>query len=172
MAKSSRKRCGATGPAFVLAAGLVLAGAGSAVAVERPVDSSPPSASETLPDLVPSALAGDADAAYEIGQVYTAGGGRIEDALEAARWYLIAAQRGHARAQNDLGFLFAKGQGLPQDYVKAYALFDLAAAGFEVGRRRDQAIEMRDMMAAFMTSDERAEARRLADTWKAEAGIR
>lgn len=170
MAKTRRMRWRATAPALVLAAVMAMGAAAPGAALERPAGLSEHGDGEALSDLVPSALGGDADAAYELGRFYSDGDGRIEDVREAARWYLVAAQRGHARAQNDLGLLFAKGQGLPQDYVKAYALFDLAAASFEMGRRRDQAIEMRDMMAAFMTPDERDEAHRLAASWKAEAG--
>lgn len=169
MASSSRTL--RTIAALALGAMLVTGFATGAGALERPAGLSVRGAGSALSELVPHALAGDGNAAYELGQFYSAGVRRIEDVLEAARWYLVAAQRGHPRAQSALGLLMAKGQGLPQDYVKAYALFDLAAAGFELGRRRDQAIEMRDMMAAFMTPDERAEARRLATSWKSQAGL-
>ncbi|MFQ5468576.1 MAG: tetratricopeptide repeat protein [Kiloniellaceae bacterium] len=120
--------------------------------------------------LVPQALEGDATAAYQIAREFSDGAGRPEDLLEAARWYLRAARQGHPRAQSDLAMLLAKGRGVAQDYTRAYALFDLAAAGFEAGWRHDQAIEMRDMMAAFMSPVQRARARHLAATWKAEAG--
>lgn len=120
--------------------------------------------------LVPQALAGDATAAYQVAREFSDGARRPEDLLEAARWYLKAAQQGHVRAQNDLAMLLAKGRGVARDYTQAYALFDLAAAGFEAGWRHDQAIEMRDMMAAFMSPVQRARARHLAATWKAEAG--
>jgi len=118
---------------------------------------------------LPAALAGDATAAYAIGAAYAEGARRREDLIEAARWYLKAAQAGHPRAQNELGLLLAKGRGVAQDYVRAYALFDLAAAGFERGWRYEQAIELRDMMAAFMSPSQRRLAERLAAKWKAEA---
>lgn len=115
---------------------------------------------------LPRALEGDARAAFELGAAFAHGAGRAEDYAEAARWYRKAAERGNPRAQHDLAVLYGKGLGVPQDYVRAYVWFDLAAAGFGHGRRRERAIELRDMMAAFMTPAERAEAERLAQAWQ------
>ncbi|MGH7186993.1 MAG: tetratricopeptide repeat protein, partial [Pseudomonadota bacterium] len=109
---------------------------------------------------LPDALRGDAAAQFEVGRAFAAGAGRPEDLAEAARWYRLAAEQGSARAQHDLAVLYAKGQGVPQDYVQAYVWFDQAAARFGQGRSYDQAAEMRDMMAAFMTPEQLAEAKR------------
>ncbi len=38
---------------------------------------------------------------------------------KAAKWYRKAAERGHAGAQHDLGVLFEKGRGVPQDTMAA-----------------------------------------------------
>ena len=38
------------------------------------------------------------------------------------------AQRGNADAQNNLGTMYYNGQGVAQDYVVAYALFNLSAS--------------------------------------------
>ena len=32
---------------------------------------------------------------------------------------VLLAERGHARAQNNLGFLYQEGSGVPQDYTRA-----------------------------------------------------
>jgi TPR repeat protein len=58
--------------------------------------------------------------------------------------------------------------GVSQDYVQAYVWFDLAAARFGAGQRHDQAIEMRDMMGAFLTPEQFAEARRLSEEKQAQ----
>lgn len=117
---------------------------------------------------LPRALHGDAQAAHALGAAYASGAGRAEDYAEAARWFRKAAELGSPRARSDLAGLYAKGLGVAQDYVQAYVWFELAAAGFEHGLRRDQAIELHDMMAAFMTPDQRAEARRLVEAWRTE----
>ena len=46
------------------------------------------------------------------------GVGVAEDNIEAARWYRAAAEGGHARAQTNLGYLYAHGLGVPQDQGK------------------------------------------------------
>ena len=35
------------------------------------------------------------------------------------KWYRLAADQGYAAAQFNLGVMYAKGQGVPQDYVLA-----------------------------------------------------
>ena len=126
---------------------------------------------EAFRRFLPSALGGDATAQFEIGRTFVADALNAEDYTEAARWFRAAAEQGHPRAQSNLAVLYGKGLGVPQDYVRAYAWLDVAAAGFRYGARRDRVIEMRDMLAAFMTATQRDEARRLADAWKAK-GLR
>ncbi len=59
--------------------------------------------------------------------------------------------------------MYAKGQGVPQNYEQAYIWFDLAAS-----RAGDASIPIknRDDVAAMMTPDQIAEAQRLAREWK------
>lgn len=118
---------------------------------------------------LPAALAGDAAAQYELGRVYADGAASPEDMAEAARWYRQAASQGNVRAQQDLALLYNKGLGVPQDYVQAYVWFDLAAVRFGTGQRHDQAAEMRDMMAAFLTPEQLTEAKRLSEEWQADS---
>lgn len=160
----------------VLTAGLILAavqwGFGGALRA-APSGEVPAQAYETKADafrrLLPRALGGDAAAQFQLGRAYVAGPRRPEDYAEAVHWFRAAAQRGHPRAQSDLAVLYGKGLGVPLDYVRAYAWFDVAATGFAHGWRREQALELRDMLAAFMTPAQRDEAGRLADAWKAKA---
>jgi TPR repeat protein len=60
---------------------------------------------------------------------------------EAAHfWYLCAARQGHARAQFNLGVMYASGQGVGRDQVEAYgwlqraASAGIAAAAAYIGR--------------------------------------
>ena len=41
--------------------------------------------------------------------------------------YITAAEQGHADAQNNLGEMYSKGQGVPQDYAEAVRWYRLAA---------------------------------------------
>lgn len=118
---------------------------------------------------LPAALAGDAAAQYELGSAYADGAVTVEDMAEAAHWYHQAADRGSIRAQRDLAILYHKGQGVPQDYVQAYVWFDLAAVRFGTGKRHDQAAEMRDMMAAFLTPEQLSDAKRQSKEWQTES---
>lgn len=111
---------------------------------------------------LPRALAGDPNAAFQLGRAYVEGKSRREDFGEAAHWLRRAAQSGHGPAQADLARLYSKGLGVPQDYVWSYAWFAAAAENMSYGRARDQTLEMRDMMAAFLSPEDRARAKRLA----------
>ena len=50
------------------------------------------------------------------------------NARQAAEWYRKAAEQGYAEAQYQLGIMYYKGRGVPQDYREAYAWVGLAAA--------------------------------------------
>lgn len=56
-------------------------------------------------ELRPLAQAGNAEAQYVLGVMYSHGRGVGRDLAESARWYEKAAQQGHARAQFNLGFM-------------------------------------------------------------------
>lgn len=58
--------------------------------------------------------------------MYNNGTGVTQNDTEAAKWFRLAADQGYAKAQNNLGTLFARGQGVPRDYVQAYLWFDLS----------------------------------------------
>lgn len=65
--------------------------------------------SQALASFLPAAQAGDADAQYAIGVMYSQGKGVPEDLAEAVRWYRLAAERGHDKAAFNLGFLLFQG---------------------------------------------------------------
>ena len=50
------------------------------------------------------------------------------DHATALKAYQSLAAQGNAEAQNNLGELYAKGQGVPQDYVQARKWYEKAAA--------------------------------------------
>jgi uncharacterized protein len=69
-------------------------------------------------------LAGSASAgpSEDAGAAYNKG-----DYATALRLVRPLAERGHATAQNNLGFMYDKGQGVPQDYAAAMGWYRKAA---------------------------------------------
>jgi len=108
----------------------------------------------------PLAEKGDAHAQLSLGGMYYNGQAVQQDYVEAAKWTRKAAEQGYAPAQADLGVLYWNGQGVPKHVVLAYMWLSLAAA------HEPDAVEERDLAASQMTSDEIAEAQRLAREWK------
>jgi TPR repeat protein len=80
--------------------------------------------------------------------------------MVAAGWYRCASQQGFPAAQYMLGLMYDKGQGVPQDYVIAYALLDLAVAG--AGPEREHWARIRDAVASKLSLIERVRAQQLA----------
>jgi TPR repeat protein len=79
-----------------------------------------------------------------------------------AVYYLrLAANQGNDLAQRRLGQMYERGEGVQQDYVKAYMWYNLGSAnGAEAGTR------LRDALAKKMEPDQIAEAQKLAREWK------
>ena len=75
----------------------------------------------------PLAKQGDADAQYNLGVMYRRGDGVPKNAVEAVRWYRLAANQGVAQAQYNLGLMYDKGEGVPKNTVEAVRWFRLAA---------------------------------------------
>jgi uncharacterized protein len=59
---------------------------------------------------------GDANAQYELGQLYL--DGSPSDVHEAARWFLLAATKGHCRAEVALGDILFRGQKVPRQAAR------------------------------------------------------
>jgi cell division septation protein DedD len=53
----------------------------------------------------PAALAGDADAQFNLGQAYKLGRGVPADLIQAEAWYRRAAKQGHLQAEDNLGLV-------------------------------------------------------------------
>ena len=68
-----------------------------------------------------------------------------------------AAEQGDASAQYNLGVMYANGEGVPEDYVKAYAWINLAAA-----QGQKDVVKSKDRLRPKMTSAQVAKAQELA----------
>ena len=78
----------------------------------------------------------------------------------------LAADQGHANAQHSLGFRYANGRGVPQDYVQAHMWSNLAASR-STGEVRDTIVKSRNQAADQLTPAALNEAQRLAREWDA-----
>jgi TPR repeat protein len=89
--------------------------------------------------------------------MYRSGDGVPKDSAEAVKWFRKAAEQGNAVAQNILGAMYARGDGVPKDLVQAHAWHNIAgAAGLK------QAKELLEILEELMTSEQKAEAMKLA----------
>ncbi len=77
------------------------------------------------------------------------------------KWYRQAAEQGDRKAQYRLAGMYREGKGIPKDYVQAHMWYNLAAATWHFGAQED-----RDALAELMTSEQIAEAQRLAREWR------
>ena len=111
--------------------------------------------------------AGHGDLATQLllGDLYREGRGVQEDQEEAARWYRRAAEQGLSVAQVQLSALYWIGKGVPRDYAAAHMWMDIAAVHASAGGHSRFAA-VRDLMAAFLTAEQLADAQRLAKDWQ------
>jgi uncharacterized protein len=118
------------------------------------------------PPLKERAAAGDPEAQFSLGKNYEAGrSGLKKDYAEAASWYRKSADQGNVYAQASLGILYHSGKGLPHDDVQSEMWLTISADHAPVNDR-DTIVEMRDSVAAHLTPQQIAEARRLAHEWQ------
>jgi uncharacterized protein len=69
----------------------------------------------------------DAEGQFTLGRMYHYGEGVAQDYVEAAKWYLKAAEQGHDEAQFNIGALYTHGQGVEQDHIEAARWYRKAA---------------------------------------------
>ena len=56
---------------------------------------------------------------YGLGVMYDNGRGAVQDYSAAMKWYRMAADQGHAKAQCNLGIMYKNGHGVPQNTSQA-----------------------------------------------------
>lgn len=69
------------------------------------------------------AVAGDEDAAYNLGLVHYYADGVGRDYREAMKWYRVAAERGDKPSQFQVGLMYLNGEGVPADPAAAHQWF-------------------------------------------------
>ncbi|WP_245444148.1 tetratricopeptide repeat protein [Microvirga sp. KLBC 81] len=94
----------------------------------------------------------DSNAQYNLARLYMEGTGVARNARQAARWFNLAAEKGHHPSQALLGHMLINGQGVPRQRAKGLMWLTLAReAAAENGK--DQWIESL-YAEAFAAADE------------------
>ena len=83
----------------------------------------------------------------------------------AIKWFRKSAEQSYSPAQFNLGIMYLKGQGVPQDAEEAYLWVNLAASGASAENEKEFA-DARDRIAKTMTSQQLAEAQRRSREWR------
>jgi TPR repeat protein len=120
--------------------------------------------------LMPLAEAGVAQAQFTVGVMYWNAQGVPENAPEAVRWFLLAADQGLADAYYSLGQQYSLGGGgIDRNREEAYFWLVLAVEGYEEEGRSalDSARQMRDLVAGKLTPGQIAAADKRVADWKA-----
>ena len=114
-----------------------------------------------LREWMPLAVQGQANAQFAIGVMYATGRGVNKSNSEAAYWYLLSAKGGNVLAQIEIGTMYAFAPAfdgaVDLDFVASHMWLNIAASS-----GNEEAIEMRDRVASFMTDHAIHEAQRKA----------
>ena len=91
-----------------------------------------PAVAQSLSDgaqaLRPLAEQGQARAQNLLGTCYRSGiGGVSRDYAEALKWFRKAAEQGYGDGLANMGYMYAGGYGVPQNYILAYMYIELAS---------------------------------------------
>ncbi len=83
---------------------------------------------QTTSELLQKAESGDVDAQNKLGKAYCLGENGFEKNYEeAVKWFSKAADKGYAKAQNNLALCYANGNGVEKDMTQAVTLWKKAA---------------------------------------------
>jgi uncharacterized protein len=93
---------------------------------------------------------GDADAQYNLGQMYRRGEGVPRDLVQARRWYEAAAAQNFEEAQFQLGVMWEMGSGVPPNMAEARRWY-MAAARADHARAREALMRVDSALAAGRT---------------------
>lgn len=114
-----------------------------------------------------AAQAGDNEAQFNLGALYSAGVGRPRSDEEAFRWFSRAADQGHAHAMLILAGLYAIGRGGPKDNVNAYKWAYIVSVGSKVDEYRSGSRQLIGVLESRMSSAEIGQAKTDAGRWRA-----
>ena len=73
------------------------------------------------------------------------------------KWYRLAAAQGYASAQVNLAAMYYEGQGVAEDFIRAYMWLSIAAAN-----GNPDAVRMRDSISKYLIDQQVVEAQAMA----------
>ncbi|SFG76708.1 tetratricopeptide repeat protein [Methylobacterium gossipiicola] len=111
---------------------------------------------------------GDPNAQYNLARLYLDGTGVEADPRQAARWFNLAAEKGHAPAQALLGELLINGQGVPKQRARGLMWLSLAREAAQ-GRKDDWIVALYDKAWSAASEEDRMAA--LAQASQAQAQV-
>ena len=114
---------------------------------------------------------GDADAQYRVGELYLQEGGLGINPLQSARWFSLAARKGHALAQARLGDLLFNGiEGIEPQPVEGLMWLTLARKRVAGTADESWVTELLNRAMSVATAEQRADAVKMADTLGTQFG--
>ncbi len=94
----------------------------------------------------------DSSAQYNLARLYLEGTGVRKDARHAARWFNLAAEKGHTASQALLGHLLMTGQGVPRQRAKGLMWLTLAREASTDGAKDQWIVDL--YQDAFTAADD------------------
>jgi uncharacterized protein len=94
----------------------------------------------------------DSNAQYNLARLYLEGTGVRKDARNAARWFNLAAEKGHTASQALLGHLLMTGQGVPRQRAKGLMWLTLAREASTDGDKDQWIVDL--YQDAFTAADD------------------
>ncbi|MFP6839376.1 MAG: tetratricopeptide repeat protein, partial [Pseudohongiellaceae bacterium] len=113
--------------------------------------------SSNIQEIETLAEQGDAQAQFDLAQLYYEGTGIPSNYQLAVNFSRLAATQGLAAAQSFLGNLYRMGQGVPSDLVQAYVWYNLAAANGDT-----EATQVRILLEDELTDKQIADAQQIS----------
>ena len=86
-----------------------------------------PTEASILADTKSLAETGDAEAQFQLGNLYAEGRIVPNDFAEATKWFRKSADQGLAKSQYTLGVIHSGGLGVPVDFAEGFVWYCLAA---------------------------------------------
>jgi TPR repeat protein len=118
-----------------------------------------------------AAQAGDGDAQFYTGALYSTGIGQPRSDEEAFRWFSRAADQGHWHAMLILAGLYAIGRGVEKDNVKAYKWAFIVSSSSRTEEFRNGARQLMGLLENKMTPAEISQAKLDASGYRGTAGV-
>lgn len=122
---------------------------------------------KAMSEFQPLAEGGNPNAQYYMGFMNHHGYGVKRNEVEAAKWFLMAANQGEWQSQYYLGVLYEKGAGMQQDLATAHMWLSLAAVN--PGTTFRDSLHTKEAVSKLerkMKPEQIAQAQEMAKNWK------